>query len=77
MGVKIRVLATRLSDAPIARLIYTAEVVDDEVPAHAPAMWTCGHNHRDPQAAYSCAVGWMKKAGITESTSLPRESTAS
>jgi len=78
VGVKIRVLATRMSDSPLARLIYTAQVVDEDVSPVGAAMWGCGHNHRDPQAAYSCALGWITRSGLADgSSSTQRESTAS
>lgn len=67
MAGRIRLLATRLrAQAPIRRLIYSAEFIDDSDP-YAASLWSCGHQHPDPSTAYQCAVEWLERlarAGI-------------
>ena len=70
MAGRIRVLATHLpGDDPIGRLIFSAEFVDDRDP-HVTPLWSCGHQHSDPNSAYQCALNWLeslRRAGIEPS----------
>lgn len=57
---RIRVLASHLpGQAPVRRLVYSAEFIDDADP-HVTPLWSCGHQHPDPSSAYSCAVDWLE-----------------
>lgn len=53
----VRVLASRLGSdrAPVSRLAYRAQIVDDDEP-NSDVVWTCGHEHTSPIEAQSCGL---------------------
>jgi hypothetical protein len=44
---------------PIARLLYVAEVYDDDDEDRESA-WQCDHRHESPLDAHRCGLDWVR-----------------